>query len=104
MSYSVHLPRQEMGVRLALGAAPRDLYRLVLGRGVGLTALGLVIGLAGARATSQLLKRLLYETSAFDPLAFGGKPLVLTLAAFVASVLPARRASTADPLLALRSE
>ncbi|MBA3268895.1 MAG: ABC transporter permease [Acidobacteria bacterium] len=104
MSYSVHLRRQEMGVRLALGAAPRDLYRLVLGRGVGLTALGLVIGLAGALATSQLLKSLLYETSAFDPLAFGGMTLVLTLAASVACVLPARRASTADPLLALRSE
>ena len=104
MSYSVAVRRQEMGVRLALGASPRDLYRLVLTRGMGLTGLGLAIGLAGAVAASQTLESLLFETSAFDPLAFTGMGLVLATTAFIACLLPARRAATADPLAALRSE
>jgi putative ABC transport system permease protein len=104
MSYSVAVRRQEMGVRLALGAAPRDLYRLVLGRGLGLTALGLAFGLAGALAASQTLESLLYETSALDPVAFIGMAAVLTTTAFIACLLPARRAAAADPVSALRSE
>jgi putative ABC transport system permease protein len=104
MSYSVALRRQEMGVRLALGAAPRDLYRLVLGRGVTLTLIGLLTGIAGALAASKALQSLLYETSTFDPMAFGGMATILALSAVVACLLPARRAAAADPLLALRSE
>jgi putative ABC transport system permease protein len=104
MSYSVTLRRQEMGVRLALGASPRDLYRLVLRRGTALTALGLVLGLGGAIAASRALETLLYRTSAFDPVAFGGMAALLATTAFVACVLPARRAANSDPLTALRSE
>jgi putative ABC transport system permease protein len=104
MSYSVAVRRQEMGVRLALGAAPRDLYRLVLGRGLGLTALGLAFGLAGALAAGRAVESLLYETSALDPAAFLGMAVVLTATAFIACLLPARRAAAADPLSALRSE
>jgi putative ABC transport system permease protein len=104
MSYSVSLRRQEMGVRLALGASPRSLYRLVLGRGLALTAVGLLIGLAGAVAAARALTSLLYETSAFDPVAFGGMAILLGATAFVAALLPARRAASADPLIALRSE
>jgi putative ABC transport system permease protein len=104
MSYSVQLRQQEMGVRLALGAAPRDLYVQMVGRGLGLTALGLLIGLVLAVAAGQLLKSLLYETSAFDPIAFGAMALALTATAFVACLVPARRAASADPMVALRSE
>ena len=104
MSYSVTLRRQEMGVRLALGAAPRDLYRLVLRRGVALTAAGLTLGLAGAIAAGRALETLLYETSAFDPVAFGGMAALLAATALVACLLPARRAANSDPLSALRSE
>jgi putative ABC transport system permease protein len=104
MSYSVALRRQEMGVRLALGAAPGDLYRLVLGRGLALTFVGLAIGLIGALAASRALQTLLYQTSAFDPVAFGGMAAVLAGTALIACVLPARRAAAADPSVALRSE
>ena len=77
-----------MGVRLALGAAPRDLYRLVLGHGLGLTGLGLAFGLAGALAAGQAVESLLYETSALDPVAFIGMAVVLTTTAFIACLLP----------------
>jgi putative ABC transport system permease protein len=104
MSYSVALRRQEMGVRLALGAAPRDLYRLVLSRGLALTLAGLAIGFIIAVPAGRAMQRLLYETSAFDPLAFGGMTAVLAVTALIACLLPARRAAAADPLAALRSE
>jgi putative ABC transport system permease protein len=104
MSYSVSLRRQELGVRLALGASPRAVYRLVLTRGLGLTAAGLSIGLGCASAATRLVQSLLYETSAFDPLAFGAMTVVLGVTAFIACALPARRAAGADPLIALRSD
>ena len=104
MSYSVALRRQEMGVRLALGASPRDLYRLVLGRGLVLTFAGLVVGLGGAIAAGRALQTLLYQTSAFDPMAFGTMVAILGATSFVACWLPARRAATADPVLALRAD
>jgi putative ABC transport system permease protein len=104
MSYSVAMRRQEMGVRLALGAAPRDLYRIVLARGIALTALGLTLGVIAAVAATNTLESLLYQTGRFDPAAFGAMALALTGTALVACILPARRAASADPLVALRSE
>jgi putative ABC transport system permease protein len=104
MSYSVAQRRREMGVRLALGASPRDLYRTILTRGLTLTAAGLAIGLGGAIGAARLLSALLYETSPFDPVAFASTAGLLMLIAFVACVVPARRAASADPLVALRSE
>lgn len=104
MSYSVAERRQEMGVRLALGASPRDLYRSVLTRGLGLTAVGLAAGLALALGAARLLSRLLYATSPFDPIAFAATGGVLAAVALVACLVPARRAAGADPLMALRSE
>jgi putative ABC transport system permease protein len=104
MSYSVSLRREEMGLRLALGAAPRDLYRLVLARGLALTGAGLVAGLAGAVWTNQALEGLLYQTSAFDPLSFSAMTVLMLATAFVACWLPARRAASADPLATLRTE
>jgi putative ABC transport system permease protein len=102
MSYAVSQRRQEFGVRLALGAAPRDVYRLVLIRGLGLTALGLGIGLGLSVAAARLMTSLLYQTSRFDPLAFGGMTMVLVATTLLACLLPARRAAMSDPLDTLR--
>ena len=104
MSYSVAQRRQEMGLRLALGASPGDLYRTTLSRGLALTASGLLIGLALALGAARVLSALLYEMSPFDPIAFASTAGLLLLIAFVACWVPARRAAGADPLAALRSE
>ena len=104
MSYAVAQRRQEMGLRLALGASPGDLYRTILSHGLTLTAAGLAIGLGLAIGAARLLSALLYETSPFDPVAFASTAAVLLLIAFIACVVPARRAAGADPLVALRSE
>jgi putative ABC transport system permease protein len=104
MSYSVAERRQEMGVRLALGASPGDLYRTVIGRGVALTAAGLALGVVLAVPAAQLLGQLLYATSPFDPAAFAGTAAILAAVALGACLVPARRAAGADPLAALRSE
>ena len=93
-----------MGLQLALGAAPSDLYRLVLRRGLLLTGVGLAVGSAGAVAASPALQGLLYEIDRFDLVAFGGMAVVMWVTAPMASVIPARRAARADPLVGLRSE
>lgn len=80
------------------------MYRTVLTRGLGLTVAGLAIGLALAVPAARLLGQLLYATSAFDPTAFAGTATLLAIVAFVACLIPARRAAVADPLAALRSE
>ncbi len=104
MSYSVTERRQEMGVRLALGASPRDLYRSVLTQGLGLTAAGLGSGLVLAIAAARLLAGLLYGTSPFDAVAFLATSAALAVVAVLACWIPARRAAHADPLIALRNE
>jgi putative ABC transport system permease protein len=104
MSYSVAERRQEMGVRLALGASPRTLYRTILTQGLGLTAAGLGVGLLLAIAAARLLSGLLYGTSPFDTIAFLTTVAILALVALLACWVPARRAAHADPLIALRSE
>jgi predicted permease len=103
MSYAVTLRRHELGVRVALGASRRHLYALVFKQGLGLTIIGLAIGLAGAYAASRLLADLLYETQPRDPLAFGATIAAVALAACLACLLPARRAAKADAIGALRS-
>ena len=103
LSYSVSLRRQELGLRVALGASAGDLYRLVLTGGLGLAIAGLVIGGAGAFAVSRVLGGLLYETEPTDPLAYAAAAAAILIAAALACFLPARRAAHADPLLALKS-
>ncbi|MGH7552441.1 MAG: FtsX-like permease family protein, partial [Longimicrobiales bacterium] len=93
-----------IGVRIALGAAPRAVRGLVLRQGVRLTALGLVIGAAGASGLVRLLGSLLHDLTPYDPLAFGAATAAIGAAALLASWLPASRASTVDPLTAVRSE
>jgi predicted permease len=104
MSYSVSQRTRELGVRMALGAAQSDLLKLVVRQGVLLALGGIVIGLGLAFAASRLVGELLYGVSAHDPLIFVGIPLLLALAAFVASAQPAWRATRVDPTVALRSE
>ncbi len=104
ISYSVTERVREFGVRLALGATPREVLAMVLREGLGLTGIGLAIGVVGALAVARAIASLLYETSASDPLTLAGVALVLALTAVVACALPARRAMRVDPIVALRVE
>jgi putative ABC transport system permease protein len=104
MAYAVSRRVREIGVRLALGAARADVIRLVLGRSMRVTGLGLLIGLAGAAAVGQALRSQLLGVGPRDPLTFGGVGLLLAAVALAASWLPARRAARVDPMIALRSE
>ena len=104
MAYAVSRRVREIGVRVALGATRRDVVRMVVGRGLKLTGLGLVIGLAGALGVGQALRSQLLGVSPRDPLTFAGVGLLLAAVALLACVLPARRAARVDPMVALRSE
>jgi predicted permease len=103
MAYAVSRRVREIGVRVALGATRRDVVRMVVGRGLKLTGLGLVIGLAGALGVGQALRSQLLGVSPRDPLSFAGVGLLLAAVALLACVLPARRAARVDPMVALRS-
>jgi putative ABC transport system permease protein len=104
IAYSVTQRTREFGIRYALGAQVRDVLRLVLGQGIRLTALGLVLGLLGAAAVARLMETLLFHTTAYDPLVFGGVVFVLGAIGLLAALLPALRATKADPVAALRAE
>ncbi|MEO7725504.1 MAG: ABC transporter permease [Chthoniobacterales bacterium] len=104
ISYSVLRRKREIGVRLAIGAQRGDIGRLIVAQGARLLALGLTIGLAGSLFSTRLLRSVLFEVNAIDPLIYLGVSLLLALAALLACWLPARRASQIDPIVALRSE
>jgi putative ABC transport system permease protein len=104
MAYAVAQRQREIGVRLALGAAPSGIRRLVLGQGGRLTLLGTGIGLVAAAGAGRLLGSLLFQVSPFDLTTFVAVPLVLGTMALVACWLPARRAMKVDPLVAIREE
>ena len=102
IAYAVSQRTQEMGIRLALGAAPRDLLAMIVGQGMRLTAVGVVIGLALAYTMAGFMGSLLPGITPRDPVTFIGVPLLLVLIALVAAVIPARRAGAVDPVNALR--
>jgi putative ABC transport system permease protein len=104
VSYSVSQRTEEIGIRIALGARPRDVLRLVIGHGFILTVLGMALGLAGALGLTRLMAGLLFGVSANDPLTFGVTALLLTAVALSAALVPARRATKVDPLVAIRNE
>jgi putative ABC transport system permease protein len=104
MSYSVARRRGEIGIRMALGARPRDVLRLVMAEAVGVAAAGAAAGLAAALARTRLMTGLLYGVGATDPATFAAVCAVLILVALAATYIPARRAVAIDPLTALRSE
>jgi predicted permease len=104
MAYSVEQRRQEIGVRLALGAQASNVKNMVVLQGMRLVVVGLVVGLAAAFGLSRLISAFLFGVTARDPLVFGAVPVVLAAVALFAVWLPARRASRVDPLIALRVE
>jgi putative ABC transport system permease protein len=104
LAYSVTRRTREIGVRVALGARPADVSRLVLREGMALALAGIVIGLGAAAATARLLRSLLYGVEPLDPATFAAVPLLLAAVAATACLLPVRRARGLDPVEALRSE
>lgn len=104
MAYAVGQRTQEFGVRIALGATPRDVVGLVVGQGLALIGLGVAAGFVLAAAATRLLASFLFGVSPFDPLTFATVPLLLALIAVLACYLPARRATRVNPIEALRGE
>ena len=104
INYSVAQRTHEIGIRLALGAQRRDVFKLVVGQGLTLAVVGVVLGAAGALAVTRLITGLLYGVSPTDGPTFVIVALMVTVVAFLACYLPARRATRVDPLVALRYE
>ncbi len=104
ISYSVAQRTSEFGIRIAMGASPRDVLGMVLGQGLILGAIGVLLGAAGALALTRFIRGLLFGVSSFDPLTFIAMAAVLTAVTLVACWIPARRATRVDPMVALRYE
>jgi putative ABC transport system permease protein len=104
LSYSVSQRTQEIGVRVALGAARADVLRLIVGQGLRLAGIGIVLGIAGAFGVTPAAQSVLYKVAPTDPLSFGVVAVFLLMVALTASYIPARRAMAVDPLIAMRNE
>jgi predicted permease len=104
MAYSVSRRTREIGVRVALGAAPGGILRMILGQGLRTIFIGVAIGITASLALTRTVQSLLFGVTATDPLTFGGVTLLLVGAALLACYIPARRATKVDPMVALRHE
>jgi len=104
LAYAVSQRTSELGIRMALGAQPGQVVRLVMANGLQLVALGLAIGLVGAAGAARLIQTLLFNVQPLDPLVYAGVAVVFTLIASLACLVPSMRASRIDPLIALRAE
>jgi predicted permease len=104
MALAVGQRRHEIGVRMAIGARPAEILRMILGQGMALALIGVALGLFGALWLTRLLQQLLFQVAPTDPLTYVGVAVVLGLAALVACYVPARRAARVDPIIALRTE
>ena len=104
LSFTVAQRTREIGVRVALGAAPMDVARMVIGSAGGLSAIGLVVGLAVSVWGSRLLRSMLYGVGSTDPASFAVCAAVLLVVALLAALIPARRAIRVDPLVAMRAD
>ncbi|HNS22239.1 MAG TPA: FtsX-like permease family protein [Sedimentisphaerales bacterium] len=103
-AYAVSRRTQEIGIRMALGARGADVMKTLLAQGLGVTLIGIMIGLVTAVALTCVLRSLLYDVSPTDPLTLASVLLVLTVIVLLACCLPARRAAKIDPMAALRCE
>ena len=104
MAYSVAQRTNEIGIRMALGAAQSSIFRLVVGQAMTLVGISIAIGIVGAFAATRLLSSLLFGVSVWDPLTFGSIVVLIAAVAFLAAWLPARRAARVNPIIALRAE
>jgi putative ABC transport system permease protein len=102
VAFSVSQRRGELGLRMALGADPYQVLRLVLREGMTPVAIGIALGLAGAAALARVMRSLLFGVDPLDPLTFAAVALTLSIVALAACYLPARRAMTVDPAATLR--
>ncbi|MGH9337358.1 MAG: FtsX-like permease family protein, partial [Vicinamibacteria bacterium] len=104
LAYSIRQRYRELGLRMAVGASPESLARLVVGKGMKWTAFGLAAGFAGAMVLGRVFSNLLFETSPWDPFTYFGVTVLFTVVTLAACYFPARRAGATNPVEALRME